>query len=148
MKTLLAITAFALVVPALAAAHDYTLGDLRIIHPRIFETSATAKAGGGYVTIANEGETDDALVGVAADFPKVMLHQSYEEDGVMRMRHVEKLAVPADGIAELAPGGYHVMFMGLSAPFEAGDEVPVTLTFEKAGEVEVDFEVIERPAHD
>jgi copper(I)-binding protein len=144
MKTLLATTTLALAVPAVAAAHDYTVGDLQIIHPRIFETSATAKAGGGYVTIANNGGTADALTGVDADFPKVMLHESYEEDGVMRMQHVDAIAVPADGIAELAPGGYHVMFMGLSEPFEAGDEVPVTLTFEKAGEVEVDFKVIER----
>ncbi|MCZ7677081.1 MAG: copper chaperone PCu(A)C [Roseovarius sp.] len=143
MKTLLA-TTLALSLPALAAAHDYTLGDLEIIHPTIFETAATAKAGGGYVTIANTGESADALVGVSAAFPMVELHESFEQDGVMRMQHIERLDIGAGEIVELAPGGYHVMFMGLTEPFVAGDEVPVTLTFENAGEIEVNFTVVER----
>lgn len=143
MKTLSAI-ALALAMPSAAAASDYAFGDLRIMHPRIFETAATARAGGGYVTITNVGETDDTLVGVDADFPKVELHRSYEEDGVMRMQHVDGIAVPAGETVELAPGGYHVMFMGLSAPFEAGNEVPVTLSFQKAGDVEIMFNVEKR----
>lgn len=138
MKTILA-TVLALTLPTFAAAHDYTFGDLEIIHPRAFETAATAKAGGGYVTIANNGDTDDTLIGVKADFPKVQIHESYEEDGVHKMQHVESIAVPAGDIVELAPGGYHVMFMGLSEPFTVGQDVPVTLVFEKAGEVEVMF---------
>ena len=147
MKTLLA-TTLALALPGLAAAHDYMLGDLQIIHPRVFATAATAKTGGGYVTIANDGETDDALIGVRGDFPKVEVHESYEEDGVARMRHIEKLAIPADDIVELAPGGYHVMFMGLSDPFEVGDEIPLTLIFEKAGEIDIVFKVEERSGDD
>jgi len=146
MKTVIA-TALAFAVPGLAAAHDYILGDLEIIHPRIFETAATAKAGGGYVTIANEGGTADALIGVDADFPRVMLHRSTEEDGVMRMRHVDEISLPAGELVELAPGGYHVMFMGLSEPLEAGDEVPATLRFENAGDLEIMFKVIERTGH-
>jgi len=135
------LAAIALVLPTLAGAHNIRHGDLEIIHPRAFETAPAAKAGGGYVTISNEGETDDALVAVAADFPKVMLHQSIEEDGVMRMRHVDRIALPAGEIVELAPGGYHLMFMGLTDPLEPGQEFPVTLTFEKAGDVEVMFKV-------
>ncbi len=147
MKTLIA-TTLALALPSLAAAHDYMLGDLQIIHPRVFATAATAKTGGGYVTIANDGETDDALIGVRGDFPKVEVHESYEEDGVARMRHIEKLAIPADDIVELAPGGYHVMFMGLSDPFEMGDEIPLTLIFEKAGEIDIVLKVEERSGED
>ena len=143
MKTVLA-TILALALPTFAAAHEYTLGDLEIIHPIIFETAAKAKSGGGYVTIANAGESDDALVAAKADFPKVMLHQSVEKDGVMTMKHVDKIAVPAGAIAELAPGGYHIMIMGLTEPFVAGQEVPVTLVFETAGEIAVTFHVVER----
>lgn len=143
MKFLLSAT-LAASLPMIAAASDYTFGDLEIIHPRVFETAATAKAGGGYVTIANKGESDDALIGAKADFPKVEIHESYEEDGVHKMQHVERIAVPAGEIVELAPGGYHVMFMGLSDPFEVGEEIPVTLVFEKAGELEVAFRVEER----
>ena len=64
------------------------------------------------------------------------------------MRHIEKLAIPADDVVELAPGGYHVMFMGLSDPFEVGDEVPLTLIFEKAGEIDIVFKVEERSGDD
>lgn len=145
MKTLLATaTALALGLPALAAAHDYKLGDLEIIHPYMFETGATAKAGGGYVTIANTGDSADTLVSVSADFPMVQLHESIEKDGVMSMQHVERLEIGAGETVELAPGGYHVMFMGLAEPFVAGTHVPVTLTFENAGEIEVEFMVMER----
>ena len=144
MKTLLISTAFALVLPGLAAAHEIIAGDLEIIHPMAFETSATAKAGGGYVTIANNGDTPDALIGIRADFPKVDIHESFEQDGVHRMQHVDRIEIPAGETIELAPGGYHVMFMGLSAPFEAGAEFPATLIFEKAGAVDVTFKIEER----
>ncbi|MGR3314802.1 copper chaperone PCu(A)C [Roseovarius indicus] len=147
MKSLLA-AALALTLPTFAAAHDYTLGDLQIIHPRVFATAATAKSGGGYVTIANDGETDDALIDVRGDFPKVEVHESYEEDGIARMRHIEKLDLPAGNVVELAPGGYHVMFMGLSDPFEVGEEIPLTLVFEKAGEIDIVLMVEERTGDD
>ncbi|KZY47087.1 hypothetical protein A3731_30570, partial [Roseovarius sp. HI0049] len=143
MKTLIAAT-LALALPTFAAAHDYTLGTLEIGHPMAYETAATAKSGGGYVTITNTGETDDALIDVRGDFPRVQIHESFEEDGVARMRHVEKIDLPAGDTVELAPGGFHVMFMGLSDPFEVGAEIPVTLVFEKAGEIEVMFHVEER----
>ena len=59
-------------------------------------------------------------------------------DGVMKMTHVEAgFAIPAGGSHALARGGDHVMFMGLAAPFEQGATVTVTLTFERAGEIEV-----------
>ncbi|MEQ8896778.1 MAG: copper chaperone PCu(A)C [Roseovarius sp.] len=149
MKPLIAAT-LALALPTLVAAHEYSLGGIEIDHPMAYETAATAKSGGGYVTITNNGETDDTLIGAKADFPKVQIHESYEEDGVARMRHVERLAVPAGETVELAPGGFHVMFMGLPGPFETGTEIPVTLVFEEAGEIEVMFHVEERSgdAHD
>lgn len=149
MKSFIAAT-LALALPTFAAAHDYTLGALEIGHPMAYETAATAKTGGGYVTITNSGDSDDALIGAKADFPKVQIHESFEEDGVARMRHVEKLEIPAGETVELAPGSYHVMFMGLAEPFEVGAEIPVTLVFEKAGDIDVMFHVEERngDAHD
>ncbi|WP_138935136.1 copper chaperone PCu(A)C [Roseovarius arcticus] len=110
------------------------------------ETAATAKSTGGYLTITNHGDAEDALVGTKADFAKVMLHQSEEKDGVATMTHVERLVVPAGETIKLAPCGYHVMFMGLSDPFEGGTEVPATLAFEKAGDIDVVFNIEERGA--
>ena len=74
--------------------------------------------------------TDAVLVGVASPAAKVVeLHEMAQVGGVMRMRAVDKLPLPAGTLVELAPGGYHVMLMGLAQPLKEGDRVPVTLTF-------------------
>ncbi len=136
-----AFAAFALLAP-LASAHEYTLGDLTIDHPMSFATAATARTGAGYVVITNTGETDDRLLAARADFPRVEVHEIVEVDDVMSMQHLESgLVIPAGETVTLQPGGSHVMLMGLSAPFEVGDEIPITLVFEQAGEIEVMFNV-------
>ena len=130
-----------------ANAHDYTLGDLQIGHPYTFETLSTARAGGGYLTITNNGDTDDRLIAVNADFPRVMLHTTEMQDGVARMVHLDdSVAIPAGATVTLQPGEIHVMFMGLASPFVAGDEFPATLVFEEAGEVAITFKVEVRTA--
>jgi copper(I)-binding protein len=58
------------------------------------------------------------------------------DGAVMRMRPVAALPVAAGGEAALAPGAQHLMFYGVSPPFAAGEEIPVTLRFEHAGEIE------------
>lgn len=141
MNRLLAAIA-ALVLPAFASAHDYSAGALEIIHPMAFETAPAARAGGGYLTIVNTGEDGDALIEVRAGFPRVMLHRSEEENGIARMKHVDRIAIPAGETVALEPGGYHIMFMGLDgSPFESGNTFPATLVFESAGEVEVEFKI-------
>lgn len=132
-----------------ALAHDYKLGDLVIEHPMAFNTAPTAKSGGGYLTITNTGDTADRLIGVRADFPKVELHTTEEKDGVARMMHVDAIDVPAGETVMLQPGGLHVMFMGLGGdPFEVGEEIPATLIFETAGEIDIKFNIEERGASD
>lgn len=147
MKT----TLFAGLVSLLALASPsfaqmYELGDLMVDHVTSFETPKTARAAAGYMTITNSGSQDDRLVEVRADFPRVMIHNTKEDDGVMKMVHVhDGVAVPAGGSVKLAPGGLHVMFMGLNkVPFVAGDMVRAELVFEKAGVVEVMFKVVKR----
>lgn len=127
-------------------AHDYTVGDLQIIHPRAFETPPTAMTGGGFLTIVNDGDAPERLIEVRADFPKVELHQTVMKDGVGRMLPVEGLDVPPGGTVVLEPGGYHIMFMGLQGrQLKAGEDIPGTLVFERAGEVPVTFRVEKRP---
>jgi copper(I)-binding protein len=64
----------------------------------------------------------------------------------MRMREVKAFDLPAKGRLELKPAGAHLMFIDLKRPFKAGDKVPVTLKFDKAGEVKVDLLVGKQPA--
>ena len=93
------------------------------------------RAGGGYVTLKG-GASDDRLVGATADVSaSVELHMMAMEGDIMKMRRVEAIELPAGKTVKLEPGGLHVMFIGLKAPLKAGTTFPVTLKFEKGGEV-------------
>ncbi len=102
-------------------------------------------AGGGFLKITG-GAAGDRLVSGSTTISKaVELHTMSMDGDVMRMRQVPAIEVPAGGMVELKPGGLHVMFMGLKQPLKAGDSFPLTLRFEKAGEVKVDVKVSAQP---
>ena len=131
-------------VPALAT--DYPLHDLRIEHPYAQATPPGARTGGAYFTVRNLGTAADRLVGVASPVSKrAEVHSMKMEGSVMRMRAVPSLEIPPGKSVALAPGGYHVMLIGLAHPLAAGDKVPLTLTFEKAGKVDVTADVAPGP---
>ena len=140
-----AIAAFAL--PAIA--HDITFGPLQLNGPFTRATLPNAPVAGGFLTIVNTGTEDDRLVSAASDIAKeTQIHEMAMEGDVMKMRPLaDGLALPAGGTVVLAPGGYHIMFMGLNRALVEGETVPVTLTYEKAGEVTIDLHV-EAPAAD
>jgi copper(I)-binding protein len=102
-----------------------------------------AKVAAGYLAIENRGAAADRLLSASsAASAKVEIHRMSMQDGIMTMRPVEGgLPIPPDQTVILAPGGDHVMFVGLNAPFEEGQRIPVVLRFERAGRVDVDFEV-------
>lgn len=150
MKNLIAAAVLAMAPLATSAtAHEFELGSLSIDHPMAFETAPSARAGAGYLAVTNNGEEADRLIEVRADFPKVGIHNMKDEDGVMKMYPLEDgVEIPAGETVELAPGGIHVMFMGITdGPLEEGEKIPATLVFEKAGEIEVDFNIEKRPEH-
>jgi periplasmic copper chaperone A len=146
--TLLAIAALpftALAIATPASAHEFTAGDLVIHHPYLYETPPLAMSAGGYMTIENNGDAPDQLIGVEAEGFKAALHESIEKDGMHMMQPIDSLEIPAHGSAELAPGGYHVMITGLDGKtFAAGTMVPGVLIFQTAGRVPVQFLVQKR----
>jgi copper(I)-binding protein len=94
--------------------------------------------GGGYLRIQNKGSSGDRLLHARSSVAAgVELHTMTMDGGVMRMRRVESIDIPAAGVVELKPGGLHLMLTGLKEPLSAGTPFPLTLTFEKAGAVEV-----------
>jgi copper(I)-binding protein len=98
--------------------------------------------GAVYVTLSNSGSQPDALVSASTDAAETSeLHQTTNQGGVMMMRPVKSIAVPAHGKTELKPGGYHVMLMGLKHDLKPGDKVEVTLQFEHGGPVRVEAPV-------
>ncbi len=123
-------------VPSLAA--DYTLKDLRIAHPYARPTPPGARTGGAYFTVRNAGKAADRLTRVASPTARVVEMHSMTMDGtLMKMRPVAGIDIPAGGQIVLGTGGYHVMLIDLARPLAAGDKVPLTLTFERAGTVDI-----------
>lgn len=142
--TLMAAAAALLTLPAFA-------GDITIDDPYARVSAMMAKSGAAFMVIKNAGAEDDRLIAAASDVAdKVELHTHVENaQGVMQMIEVEEgFPVPAGGEHALARGGDHVMFLGLTRQLTHGDEVEVTLTFEKAGDMTVTIPVdLERKAN-
>jgi copper(I)-binding protein len=141
-KSLLLAAAVALAASA-ALAHDYKAGAIVINHPWARATPRGASVGAGYLALTNTGTTADRLIAAtAAAADRVELHEMTMVDGIMRMRPVK------DGI-ELKPGqkiefksgAFHLMLVDLKEPLQQGQRVKGTLTFEKAGAVDVEFAV-------
>lgn len=133
-----------LLAAAPAAAHDYKLGALEIGRPWARATAPTAPTGGGYLSIKNAGTTPDRLVSVSSPAAAtVQVHEMKMEGDVMRMRELEgPLEIKPGETVTLAPGGFHLMMMGLKAPLKQGEKVPLTLVFEKAGKIDVELAVV------
>ena len=129
--------------PAPRRQSDYTLGQIEIGQPWTRATAPSAPAAGGYLTLTNNGPTPDRLIAVRAPVSEqAQIHEMKMEGDVMRMREVEKgLALPAGTTVTLAPGGFHLMLMGLKKPMVKDTRVPVTLVFEKAGSIDIELSV-------
>lgn len=125
------------------AEQTYKLGNLTITAPWARATPGGAKVGGGYLKITNNGKEADSFTGGSASFAgRVEVHEMAVNDGVMRMRELAKgLEIKPGETIELKPGSFHVMFMDLKQPLKQGDSLKGTLTFAKAGQIEVAFKV-------
>ena len=126
-----------------ARAEEIKAGDLVIKQAWSRATPGGAKVAGGYLTIENKGTAPDRLVGGSADIAdKVQVHEMATNNGVMTMRPLDKgLSIEPGKTVKLAPGGHHLMLLGLKSPLKQGDKVPVTLEFEKAGKVKLSLDV-------
>lgn len=140
MRILATVLAIALATPAFA--HDFMVGSIHIDHPVARATTPMAQASGGFMTITNRGDQPDRLIAAASDASaRTEIHLTENDDGVMRMREVEGIEIAPGETVELKPGSFHVMFIGITAPFNEGETRTATLTFENAGEVEVTFNI-------
>ena len=129
------------VLAAPAAAADVAKGDLTLVAPQMRASLGRAPTTAGYVTIRNAGARGDRLVAAScACAERVELHGHRLEKGVASMTRLRAIDVPARGRAVLAPGGAHLMFIGLKGRVADGAQQPVTLVFERAGRVTVRFQ--------
>jgi len=129
-----------------ASAHDgnhYTLGSLHIDRPWARATPSGARAGAAYFIVRNLGATDDRLIGASSPTAaQADVHEMSMNGNVMHMAMVKGgLVIPAGGSITLQPSGYHIMLTGLKGPLVKGTRVPMTLTFEHAGSIDIQVEV-------
>lgn len=134
-----ALTALAVAFAVPAFAHDGV--HIEGAYARFMPGSM---AGAAFMTIENHATVDDRLVSATSDIAdRVELHtHKMGADGSMQMIHVpEGFAIPAGETLELKRGGDHIMIMDLKGKPKDGDTIHVTLTFEHAGDVEIEVPV-------
>ena len=128
--------------PGIAAEYSSSDGAVTVVDPWTRATASAGGTGAGYMVLVNNGESPDRLIAATSPAAEVMeLHTNLMQDGVMMMRPVEAIDLPAGESVALEPGGLHVMFIGTAAPFRPGTPVALTLVFETAGEVMVELPV-------
>lgn len=134
----LAVLSAALLSGAVHAA-GYRAGEISITDPHARPTVPGQPGGAAYLTLENTGGSADRLVGVTSPVAQSAgIHTMRMDGNVMRMREAGELPLPPAAKVEMKPGmGYHIMLNGLKQPLQAGATFPMTLTFEKAGKVEV-----------
>jgi copper(I)-binding protein len=139
-----------LTVLAIATAHarDYKAGALDVADPWSRATPKGASVAAGYMKISNTGTAPDRLISGSSDVaPTFEVHEMTTENGVAKMRLIKGgLEIKPGETVELKPGSLHVMFVGLKKPLANGDHIKATLVFEKAGTLNVEFDVHEMGA--
>jgi copper(I)-binding protein len=102
--------------------------------------TAQGQTGAGFMTLKNPGAKPDALVAVESPLARaVQIHKSSMSGGVASMKPLTRVDLPAGGGVTFAPGGYHLMLLGLTRAVKAGDTVPATLTFASGAKLKVSF---------
>ena len=139
----LVIIGLLLISSLLVAACAPAGGGVAIKDQYVRASPTGAETGGAFTTIVNNGQSADRLMSASSPAAQtVELHETVDENGVMRMvHHPEGWEIPAGGTLELKPGGKHIMLIGLTAPLEAGKKIQITLNFEKAGAQTIDVPV-------
>lgn len=122
-------------------AHDYQAGEIHIEHPYARATVPGQPTGGAYMTLENKGKQADKLISVSVvptAATRAEIHTMAMDGNVMKMREVSSIELAPAAKITMAPGsGYHIMLLELKQPLKVGDKLPLSLTFEKAGKIEI-----------
>lgn len=145
LSTMTRIVGTALAITLLAApawAGDARLGDIDIRAAWARATPPRPPVGGAYLTLTNGGAEPDHLIGASSEVAKtVELHTHIKDGDVMRMAALSSVELPPGRTVSFAPGGLHVMLIGLRAPLKDGTSFPLVLEFARAGKVTVSVDV-------
>ncbi len=136
---------FSLSITLLTACQDKNKADLEAHQAYAFATSQNAKTGAIFLTFKNNSDQDQRLVSALSDSAEITeIHQNLidPDDGMMMMRKIKSLDLPANEKVMLEPTGYHIMLIKLTEPLKKGDKISVTLGFENYPDITVPVSVV------
>lgn len=131
----------ALVMAAGAYGQEYRAGEVTVIQPWARASAGPARAAAAYMGLETAGRGDRLIAASSPAANRATLHIQIIENEIAKMRRVEAIPVESGAATVLRPGGLHIMLTGLKAPLKEGGRFPLTLTFEKAGTVDVEVVV-------
>ena len=157
MRTVFSALALGFLLTTSLAGQEYISGSIKVTAPWSRATPETAKVAGGFMTITNTGKKADRLLSGSTEVSGALeIHEMHIVNGIMMMRHVNPGITLAPGASVvLKPFSHHLMLMDLKQPLRAGDKVKGVLVFEKAGPIEIEYDVLpigspgpaQRPGH-
>ena len=110
--------------------HGMQQGDIQIQHAYARAVPPGQPNSAAFMTLRNQGDAANAVVSASSPAAKVVeLHTHTMDGGMMKMRKIEKIDLPAKGEAVLKPGGLHIMLIGLKQQLKPGMKVELTLKF-------------------
>ena len=138
-----AVVALSALAAAVAGTQEYKANSIEVDQPWSTATPRGADVAAGYMTIKNTGTEPDRLTGGSTPVAgKVEVHEMTMENGIMRMRPLSSgLEIKPGQTVELKPNSFHLMLENLKQPVQQGKSFKATLTFAKAGSLDVDFAV-------
>jgi copper(I)-binding protein len=126
----------------LSTTSSVIAGDIQVTGVWSRATPPLAEVGAGYFKAENRGSTTDTLIGASSPVAqRAEFHHHIMKDGMMMMRQLESIEVPAAGVIEFKPGGKHIMLIDLEHRLLEGEPFPLTLEFKNAGKIELIVEV-------
>ena len=143
MRRMFRVMVGALLLAIAPGGRDAEAGTLAVERPWTRATPGGAAVAGGYATLTNTGTEPDRLLRITSPLAgRAEIHEVAMDGGVMTMRPLPQgLEIKPGETVALRPGGRHIMFMDLRAPFRQGERIPVTLEFARAGKIELEFRV-------
>ena len=129
-------------------AQEIKIGAITIDHPWARATPGAVKNSAAFMSFDNKGAADKLISVTGGVAKEIQMHSMITEAGVMKMREIQAFDIPANGKAELKPGGFHLMLIGIPDGLKEGTKFPLKLKFEKAGEIVVQVTAEKPSAHD
>ena len=143
MRLFLSVLAVSIImITSVAHAAEVTAGDLVIEQAWARATTLSARTGATYLTVRNTGSQPDRILSMETPVAgHAVAHQTRQEGDVSRMSETGPLSISPGGTLEMKPGGMHIMLMDLSGGLKLGQQFPLTITFERAGKVEIPVKI-------